>query len=220
MNEMIFLFHALILVGATLGALRFGREGLIALITLCILLANLFVLKQIVLFRLQVTCSDLYAVGAMIALNLFQEFYGPKAASRAIWISSGAALLFTAMSVAHLLYLPGPDDWTHPSFTTLLAPMPRLAISSLAILILVQRLDLWLFGQLKKGLPNSSMALRSGISTALSQATDTALFTLIALAGVASSLLSIMLFSYLIKLITLALLTPITLLAKRWAPSP
>jgi uncharacterized integral membrane protein (TIGR00697 family) len=50
-------------------------------------IANLFVLKQTVLFGLHVTCSDVYVIGSMLSLNLLQEHYGQREGQRAIWIT-------------------------------------------------------------------------------------------------------------------------------------
>lgn len=216
MNELIFFLHALLLIGAILGAARMGKEALIALIALCVVLANLFVVKQILLFGLEVTCADLYAVGGMVALNLLREFHGVEIARRVIWISFGGALLFTCMALAQLLYLPSESDWAHPSFATILTPVPRLMAASLGVYFVVQRFDLWLFGQLKARLPDRSIASRTFIATSISQLVDTALFTFVALSGLLSSLLSIIVVSYLIKLATLVIMTPLTLFAKRW----
>ena len=80
MNELIFFAHVLISVALMLGALRFGRVVLVAAICLQEVLANLFVLKQVTLFGLEVTCSDAYAIGSIIGLNLLQEFYGKERA--------------------------------------------------------------------------------------------------------------------------------------------
>jgi len=213
MNEAIFLLHTLLLLGAIFGAQRLGKEALVTLIALCVVMANLFVLKQIVLFHLQVTCADLYAVGGMIALNLLREFHGPKIARQVIWISFGAAMLFTLFSLVQIVYKPSSGDWAHTSFVTLLTPVPRLMAASLGVYFIVQRLDLWLFERLKKSLP---LGVRTAVCVSISQLIDTVLFSFLALAGLVESIFSIIVVSYAIKLVALALMTPLTLLAKRW----
>ena len=50
------------------------------------LIANLFVLKQIHLFGMEVTASDGYAIGSLLGLNVLQEFYGKKEAKQATCI--------------------------------------------------------------------------------------------------------------------------------------
>ena len=76
MNEFVFFLHIFVVATFALGACRLGKEMLVAWIGLQAVLANLFVLKQMKLFWLDVTCSDVYAVGAFLSLNLLQEYYG------------------------------------------------------------------------------------------------------------------------------------------------
>ena len=63
MNELIFLFHILLVLSFVLGALRLGKNALLSLLALQAILANLFVVKQISLFGFAVTCSDVFAIG-------------------------------------------------------------------------------------------------------------------------------------------------------------
>jgi queuosine precursor transporter len=214
-NEAIFFTHAFIVLLFALGALRLGRGALISFIALQAVMANLFVLKQISLFGIEVTCGDLYAVGAMLALNFVREYHGQKEAQRAIWISFGGALLFTIMSQVHLLYLPSENDWAHPSYINLLRPMPRLMGASLFSYLISQQVDLRLFGWLKKSFPYLPLMVRAGSSLVLSQLLDTLLFSFVGLWGMVSSVWGIVVVSYLIKLITIAALIPVTVVSKK-----
>lgn len=215
MNEAVFFTHALVVLLFSLGALRMGKGALIAFVALQAVMANLFVLKQMNLFGLDVTCGDLYAVGAMLALNFVREYCGQKEAQRAIWISFGGALLFTVMARLHLLYLPSGGDWAHPAFVELLQPMPRLMAASLISYFVSQQVDLRLFNWLKAHYPTLPFLVRAGLSLTLSQLLDTLLFSFIGLFGMVSSIGSIMILSYLIKLIAIAALIPVTAVSKR-----
>ena len=80
MNELLFFIHVFLVVSFVMGALRLGKAALIALSAVQAVLANLFVVKQIDLFGFSITCSDVFAVGGILSINLIQEFFGKEAA--------------------------------------------------------------------------------------------------------------------------------------------
>ncbi len=153
MNELIFLTHVGLVVGFLFLSLRLGQTALIGFAALQGVLANLLVLKQTNLFGFAVTCTDVFAIGAILSLNLLQEYYGKEAAKQAIRLSLLSLLFFFAMSQIHLLYLATPQDTTHDSFTTLFSSTPRIIFASISTFYLVQQFDLRFFSLLRGSLP-------------------------------------------------------------------
>ena len=86
MNEALFFIQIFFTLLFVYGALKLGPSALVAWVTVQALIANLFVLKQIHLFGMEVTASDGYAIGSLLGLNVLQEFYGKKEAKQATWI--------------------------------------------------------------------------------------------------------------------------------------
>jgi len=82
MNECIFLFHIIAILVFTLLSFRLGKMALGSWLCIQVLCANLFVMKQVVLFGFHVTCSDVFAIGSILSLNLLQEYFGPKEAKK------------------------------------------------------------------------------------------------------------------------------------------
>jgi len=78
MNEFIFLLHIIIIAISSLVALRLGKEALVAYVCVLGILSNLFVTKQILLFGFNVIATDAFVVGAVLGLQLLQEYYGKK----------------------------------------------------------------------------------------------------------------------------------------------
>ena len=216
MNELLFFSHIALVVGFVLGALRLGKESLVALIALQVVFANLFVIKQMRLFGFSVTCSDVFAIGAILGLNLLQEYYGKTEASRAIRISFLSLLFFSAMSQMHLWYAPLPTDTTHTAFVSILSPAPRIALASLGVYYLVQQMDLRLFGWLKHRFQGKYLSVRIGLSLVLTQFVDTALFSFFGLYGLVDSLLDVIVLSFFIKCIIISCSSPLTMLSKRF----
>ena len=194
MNELIFIFHILFVVAATLLALRLGKSSLIAFIALQGILANLFVVKQMDLFGLQVTCSDVFAIGGILSLNLLQEYFGKEAARTSVKISLFSLLVFALMSQLHLLYLPSAGDGAHVAFQTIFSSSLRIIFASIGTFYLVQQFDVRFFGLLKGSLP-----VRVATSLVCSQLIDTVLFSFLGLYGIVESVFDVILMSFAIK---------------------
>lgn len=216
-NELLFFAHIFLVVVFLLGSIKLGKEALSAWIIIQAFLANLFVLKQISFFTFQITCSDVFAVGSILGLNLLQEYYGKEAAKKACWTCFYALIFFALMSQLHLLYIPSSFDSAHDAFSLILSPTPRLTIASLGVFFLVQQFDLRFFGYLKKYIRSPFTVNILALVT--SQFLDTVLFSFFGLYGLVASLLDVIFISFLIKCLIISLLTPLTLLSKRYVPN-
>lgn len=220
MNELIFFLHLLIVIIFTFASLRLGKEALVVWLVLQSVMANVFVLKQTVLFSLQVTCSDVYAVGSFITLNLMQEFFEVRLAKRAIWIAVLSQSAFLIMSQMHILYMPGPDDFSQNAFTTILQFYPRILTASIIVFFVVQQMDVKVFQVLKTMIPNVAFVWRNLLGLILSQIVDTLLFSLLALWGIVYSLGDVIIMALAIKGLLIALSVPFTSLVKYFKPYP
>ena len=216
MNFPIFLAHIAFVVGSVLLALRLGKTSLVAWIVLQAVLANLFVVKQMELFGLTVTCSDVFAIGAILGLNLLQEHFGKKEAKKAVNISFFALLFFGCMALIHLAYVPSPSDETHEAFRLIFSSTPRIIAASFAVYWLVQKWDIYFFQWLQKRFDGKRLAIRLWVSLFVSQAIDTILFSLLGLYGIVDSVFDIMVLSYGVKCFIITLGAPIAAYSKKW----
>jgi len=214
MNEFLFVCHIALVIFFALGAMRLGKEALSGWIALQALLANLFVMKQMCLFGFHVTCSDVFAVGSIMGLNILQESYGKDAARKTSWICFYFMLFFALASQLHLLYEPSPFDTSQPAFVTLFSQTPRLLFASIVVFFLVQRFDMHFWEFLKNHL--RSWVLRNFFALLASQFLDTVLFSFIGLFGVAFSLFDVIFVSFLLKTFLIGSLS----LASAWIKAP
>ena len=213
MNELIFIIYCLVVVLSLLCALRLSKEALITLISLFWVLANLFITKQIYLCRMTATSSDALVIGALLGLNLLQEYYGNATARSSISISFFALVFYTIVSLLHCAYIPHPSDHMHALFKTILSPMPRILIASGTTFVLTQYLSYTLYGLLKRHL-QSYMVTRNIISISVSQLFDTVVFTFLGLYGTVAHPGQIILVSYGIKMLTLLFSAPFSCLSR------
>ncbi len=215
MNEFLFFVQVITVFVFGIVALRFGKAALIAWISLQAVLANLFVLKQMTFFGFHITCSDVFAIGSILGVNLLREYFGKQAAVKGLWACFFSMVFFVVMAQLHLTYQPSPFDTTQAAYQTLLFPTPRLLLASLAVFFFVQQIDLHLFGYLKEKLTELPLSGRNAISLIFSQLLDTVLFSYLGLYGLVSFLWDIIAISFLVKLVIISCSSPFIALSKR-----
>ena len=218
-NEIFFLLQVFLVIGFTIGAARIGLNALAALVALEGVLANLFVVKQMELFGLTVTCSDVFAVGSIIGLNLMQEQFGKEAAKKTIGISFFAMAFFVLVSQIHLWYAPSPQDQTHSAFVQILESTPRIVLASILVFFLVQKFDVMFFGWLKALFNGRRLGLRMGASLIVSQFIDTILFSFAGLYGIVASIFDVIVISLAVKCIVIGCSAPLAAFSKRFIRS-
>ncbi len=206
-----FLLQMLILASGLGGALFLGEAALVTFLFLQMILANLLVLKLVMLFGLEVTACDAFAISALIAMNLLRQYYGPDVAVRAV----ATTLFFTILTVAimsmHNTWIPAPHDVMHERYVALLGPVLSVFLASLVVSAVVLVLDAALFHALSLAFTQVSLWRRMMGSILLSQAVDTFLFTLLALGPWVVDFWSLFLWSYWVKVVTVLVLVPMTL---------
>jgi uncharacterized integral membrane protein (TIGR00697 family) len=208
MNELLFFFHTLTLLFVIYIFSKLGKEGLITVFVLQGLIANLFILKQISLFGLDVTTTDCYTIGSFITLNLLREKYGNTISNQAITIGICSIVFLPLMSLFLLSYQSTlPNLKIDGLYEQILTPSFRIFFVSLACTLLFQKMDTHLFAQFRKKV---SFQLSMFLSISISQLFDTLFFTYFALSGLLENLISIFIFSFIIKSITIALMTTVT----------
>lgn len=216
MNELIFLFHVICVATTTIFMLAMGQSALIAFICLQAVLANIFVLKQITLFGLNATASDVYIVGSVLSLNLLQEYYGKALARKAIWISFALLIFYTIVSQIHIFYAPSVHDFTQEYYYNLLSYMPRLTIASIVVYLIVQYFDTFFYAFLKKIMDGKHLLARNMMSISVSQALDTVLFSFLGLYGIINNIGQVMAVAFTIKIATMLMLAPAVIIIKKY----
>lgn len=216
-NEIVFFTHVIGITITILFVLKLGKEALISLLCLQGILANLFVVKQISLFSFHVTASDVFAVGGIFTLNLLQEYFGKQYARKAILINFILILFYLGMTQFHIAYSPSVFDTMHSHYHYIFQFMPRLITASIATYLIVQLTDTYLYQFLQTIFNGRNFALRSFISVSCSQFLDTILFSFLGLYGIVASITDIILVSFIIKMITISLVSSFIALTKKFS---
>ncbi len=214
-NELIFCFSIVFIAAATIGALTVSAAALTALVSLSVVLMNLFVTKQILLFGYNATSTDALGIGAVLGINLLREYYGRAVGRQAVIISFLAVGFYTIISALVLAYEPSAWDTQHVHCVALLQPMPRILIASLISYITIETLEYWLYDRLYKKLNGRYFIARNYAIVLFTQLLDTVFFTLLGLHGIVDNIGEIMLVSYGIKVVTIICMTPLVALCKK-----
>lgn len=221
-NELLFIFWTLIAVSGVLAAFSMGgKAALYGVIGVYIVLANIFVAKQITLFGLAATGGNVLYGALFLATDLISEYWGKREARKAVWFGWVAAFAFLISTQVFLLFSPSGDDFVDPAMRTLFDLTPRIVIGSLIAYIVSQSHDVFAFHFWKQRTNGKHLWLRNNASTVVSQLIDSLLFSFVAFYGVfpMAVVIQIAISTYLLKVIVAVLDTPFMYLSKRILPS-
>lgn len=199
----------------------FGLTGLYVWIGFAIVAANIQVIKMVDLFSMDATLGNIMYGSIFLATDLINEKYGKKKAHKAVFIGFMMMVSFTLITQVSLLFTPNESDFANDSLMTIFSLLPRLTLGSLLAYLVSQTIDVALFSKLKaKYNSKSQLWIRNNGSTIISQAIDTAVFTFIAFWNVvpADVFVSMLIFSYIIKVVTSILDTPFVYLMRGIKP--
>ncbi|MFL3051147.1 MAG: queuosine precursor transporter [Candidatus Neomarinimicrobiota bacterium] len=229
-NELVFLFQTIIGLFFTLVAFKMGKSWLFTYIGVCIVLANIFVTKQITLFGLAATGGNVVYGSVFLATDLLNEHYGKQEAKKAVYIGFSMALFFTLMSQMILLFEASSDDWgASDSMINIFTSTPNIIIASLIAYLLSQLHDIWAFHTIREKTSGGLLWLRNNVSTWFSQAIDSIVFASLAFLIIpilfvnantlpVSTVLEIVLSTYLLKIIVAIIDTPFIYLSYSFKP--
>lgn len=222
-NELLIAISFIIIYGGVIIFYRFfGKGGLLAFNVLATILANIEVLILVYAFGIEMTLGNVLFASTFLITDILSENHGRKYANRAVLISTLCSVLFIAISQLWLLYTPSPNDWASGAFHTIFSSTPRIVCASLAVYLLSQLTDVWLYHKWWEwcrkhfGDEKSGLWIRNNGSTMISQLLNTVLYTLFAFYGTyeLKTIGSIIISSYLIFFVTSLLDTPFVYLCR------
>ena len=189
----------------------FGKEGLYAAVILGIVLGNLQGGKvsdlNIMGYTFTVSMGAIMYSGIYFATDLINEKYGRKEANKAVILGSIANIVIMITLLISTYYLPSEiaksSEKVHEAISTLAFYSPIFVIGSISAYLISQTFDVWIFHKLKVITRGKHLWLRNNVSTLLSQALDTFIYTFVwVLAGELTFIvaLSIALTKYIFKI--------------------
>lgn len=206
--------------GAILVVYRlFGKVGLYIWIPIAAITANIQVLKTVELFGLTATLGNIVYATSFLVTDILSENYGKRDAQKAVAFGFFSLIALVALMNLALLFRPHESDFAHPHLTAIFTLLPRVTAASLVAYAVSQMHDVWAYHFWKKRFPSTrAIWIRNNLSTLVSQAIDSVVFTAGAFLGVfpLPVVLEIALTTYLLKAIVALLDTPMVYVARRW----
>ena len=223
MNEILLLLSVVVIYGSVLVAYKlFGKQGLFAFSAVATVLANIEVLILVDAFGMEQTLGNVLFASTYLVTDILSENESKKDASRAVYIGVFSSIIMLVFTSMWLLYTPSSADTAMPAIRQIFSRTPRLMLASVLGYAVSQRFDVWLYHAWwsftsKHGDARKFLWLRNNGSTLISQVINTVLFTTVAFAGIyeASTVIAIMISSYVIYVFTSLLDTPVVYIARR-----
>lgn len=222
-NELLLLLSLILTFSAILIVFALFREqGLFLWTIIATIAANIEVLIVVNAFGMEMTLGNILFASTFLVTDILSELYGKKEAQRAVWLGIATSVIFILISQSWMLYTPNGNDFAMPSMKTIFSNTPRLMLVGIAVYVIVQLFDVWLyhkwwtFTTKKFGDSKKFLWMRNNGSTMVSQLLNTVLFTWGAFFGVygTATLVSIAISSYVIFVITSVADTPFLYLAR------
>ena len=205
----------------------FGKYGLYAAVILGIVLGNLQggKVSQLEFFGYSFTVSMgaiLYS-GIYFATDVLNEKFGREEANRAVmlgFVANIAVMLTLLISVQFKpSQITGSALEVHNAISTLASYSPVFVIGSLIAYLVSQTFDVWIFHRIKVLTDGKYLWLRNNVSTIISQALDTFLYTFVWVVGTELSFLAafgIALTKYVFKVIIALIDTIFIYWVRKW----
>jgi len=214
-------------LGATLIIYRlFGKVGLYGVVVLNIILSNLQGPKLTVIFGMPTSLGLIIYSGIYFSTDLLSEKYGKKEANIAVLLGFASSLVVILLMSMSLLFTPAainPDQQeyaqsVHNSLELLFGYTPRFLFGSLLAYLISQSVDVWIFHYIKEKTKGRHLWLRNNLSTLISQALDTVIYSLVVWWGIFDlwTAIQLGLAKYFFKFLIALFDTPFIYWARSW----
>lgn len=197
----------------------FGKLGLYGVVVMNIMLSNLQGPKLTSVFGMPTSLGVILYSGIYFATDLLSERYGKKEANRAVLLGFGSSVVLVFIMTLSILFVPAESGVAvHEAIVLLFGFTPRFVFGSLFAYLISQTFDVWIFHYLKQKTKGKHLWFRNNVSTLLSQALDTILYSLVVWWGIVplNRAIQLGLVKYLFKAIIALIDTPFIYWARSW----
>lgn len=220
MNEILFIITTILCFVTTLLFYKYlGKYGLFVWISIATIISNIETVKLVNIFGMETSLGTILYASTFLTTDILNEKYGEKAARRSVYYGLLSMIVMTIFMSIALLYDPSSNDFANESLKTIFTLNMRITLASIIAFVVSQLLDAHMYNKIKE--KSDKLWLRNNLSTMISQLIDTVLFALIAYKGLVTNntLVSMMVFMYIFKLMLAVIDTPFMYLSKKIKPN-
>jgi uncharacterized integral membrane protein (TIGR00697 family) len=187
---------SLMTLAACYSAIIFAKKlwqisGLYVYIVIAMIVANLQVLKATMFigYAEPVVLGTIVYSTSFLASDAINEFYGPDAARRGVWISFASSFLMLALMLLTLGYAPLNVDQTseyfrfneaHNALKLIFTPIPAIFAASLIAYATSQFTDIFIFTKIKEFTGDKYVWMRVFFSVLIAALIDAIVFNVLA----------------------------------------
>ena len=196
-----------------------GKLGLFVWVPISVIIANIEVLKTVEIFGITSTLGNIIYATSFLATDILSENYSKRDAYKAVLVGFMVLIVMTALMTFAVQFTPAESDFAHEHLKAIFSLMPRIALASVVAFLISQSHDVWAYHFWKGKFPAvKHIWIRNNASTIVSQLIDSAVFCLIAFAGMFETriLIEIIITTYLMKIMVSVCDTPCVYIAERW----
>jgi queuosine precursor transporter len=170
----------------------FGVWGVTLYMAIALIAANLQVLKtvQFGLWDAPVALGTVLFSTTFLCTDILSEYYGPKAARRAVFLGFAGMLLLTSFMLLAVGFRPLPESaletgWAwglqnHYHLAAVFQPIPSILLAGIVAYLCSQVLDIWIYQRIRSLTHSRFRWLRNNASTAVSALVDNIIFSILA----------------------------------------
>ena len=134
---------------------KWGKLGLFIWVPISVIVANIQVTKNVMLFGLEATLGNIVYATGFLATDILTEFYGKKESAKAVAIGFFSLLTMTILMQVALFFEPAVSDIGHAPLSHIFGLMPRIAFGSLVAYVVSNMHDIWAFDFWKRKKPDA-----------------------------------------------------------------
>jgi len=170
----------------------FGVWGVTIYMCVALIAANLQVLKtvQFSLWESPVALGTVLFSTTFLSTDILTEYFGPKAARRAVLLGFAGMLLLTVFMLLAIGFTPLAEEmrnseWSwglenHDHLTALFTPIPSILLAGFIAYLTSQILDIWIYQRIRTMTHGKLKWLRNNASTWISALVDNIIFSILA----------------------------------------
>ncbi len=208
-NEILFFTVLIICFLFTLIVTKLGKEWLLLLPPIFLVIANIFASQITSVFGIFTSLAVALYACIFLTTDIIEEHWGKAEAGKAVWmglLSQVALVVFSQLMIRGSVI-----EFSQPireALTTIFSFTPRIVLGSFIAYLISQNWDIWIYQTLKEMTKGRHLWLRNNVGTITSQFIDTVIFITIAFYGVLPTIIPFILSVWVLKILIALLDTP------------
>lgn len=196
-----------------------------AFLVIAVIYVTCLLLSNIIAGKMWAVTSSITLPAAVILFpityifgDIFTEIYGFKKARTIIWLGFGMSFFAVAIYLITIA-LPHPGFWENQeAYAAVLGTTPRVACASFLGYLFGEFSNSMILSKLKVKTEGKLLWLRTILSTVVGEGFDSVIFVVISFWGTMDNktVLQMILFQYLFKVVYEVILTPVTYAVVKW----